>query len=287
MSLGRLDHFEVLSYLGGGGMSSVYLAHDDHLDCNVALKVLREDHATDPVHRERLLAEARALARLDHENIVGVLDCGEAAPEPAGFLWPGRSGPHPARVVYLAMRYVEGQDLSAAMRERRPTVERAIDWAIQLARGLEAAHGHGVVHRDLKPANVRVTPAGVLKIVDFGLASSRPHLLDSMSPTQSPTRDRCDPAHRMRLPPGSTPSAIPDSAFLPGRTRMGYRWACSLSGVLAARPIFLKQRAASAAGRRGRPPTSRAGSGVTNVGGARTGHGEGRIPQSPSPGRIA
>lgn len=189
MALGRLDHFEVLSYLGGGGMSHVYLAHDERLDCDVALKVLREDHASDPSHRVRLLAEARALAKLDHENIVGILGCGEATPVPAGFLWPDQSGPHPASVVYLAMRYIEGRDLSDAMRAHRLPIDRSIDWARQIARGLEAAHAHGVVHRDLKPANIRVTPADVLKIVDFGLASSRRRLVDSVAPTQSPSRD--------------------------------------------------------------------------------------------------
>jgi serine/threonine protein kinase/tetratricopeptide (TPR) repeat protein len=189
MSLGRLDHFEVLEFLGGGGIGYVYLAHDSHLDCDVALKVLREDHASDPAHCVRLLDEARALAKLDHPNIVGILDCGEAAPDPPGFLWPDTPGPHPAKVVYLAMRYVEGRDLSEAIAERRPSLQGAIDWAKQIARGLEAAHARGVVHRDLKPANIRVTPAGELKLVDFGLASSGRRGADSMEPTQSLTRE--------------------------------------------------------------------------------------------------
>jgi tetratricopeptide (TPR) repeat protein len=187
--LGRLDHFELLRLLGRGAMGDVYLAHDTHLDCDVALKVLHEDLASDAAHRERLLGEARTLAKIDHSNIVGIIACGETAPEPPGFLWPDQPGPHPARVVYLAMRYVEGTDLSEAIAARRPRLDRAIDWAKQIARGLEAAHARAVVHRDLKPGNIRVTPEGELKIVDFGLASSRRKVVESLAPTLSLTRE--------------------------------------------------------------------------------------------------
>ncbi len=189
MSLGRLDHFEVLRFLDGGGMGDVYLAHDEHLDCDVALKVLREEPAGVGSHRTRLLGEARSLAKLDHANIVGILDCGEAAPDPPGFLWPDQPGPHPEKVVYLAMRFVEGVDLSEALASRRLPLERAVDWAIQIAAGLEAAHARGVVHRDLKPGNIRVTPDGVLKIVDFGLAGSLRSRVDSLARTESLTRE--------------------------------------------------------------------------------------------------
>lgn len=184
-SLGRLDHYEVLRFVGRGGMSDVYLARDTHLDCDVALKVVREEHAADPAHRARLMGEAHALAKLDHPNIVGILGCGEAVPDPPGFLWRDHPGPHPERVVYLAMRFLEGTDLASEIASRPLPLATVLDWAKQLARGLEAAHAHGIVHRDLKPGNICVTPEKVLKIVDFGLASSRRDLTGSLDSTKS------------------------------------------------------------------------------------------------------
>lgn len=185
MSLGRLDHYEVLRFVGRGGMSDVYLAHDTHLDCDVALKVVREEHAADPAHRARLLGEARSLAKLDHPNIVGILGCGEATPDPPDFLWRDQGTPRPERVVYLAMRYLEGTDLATEIERRPLPIATVLDWAKQIARGLEAAHAHGIVHRDLKPGNICVTPEKILKIVDFGLSSSQRTTVDSLQRTDS------------------------------------------------------------------------------------------------------
>jgi len=185
MSLGRLDHYEVLRFVGGGGQSDVYLAHDTHLDCDVALKVVRGDHAGDPTYRSRLLAEARVLARLDHPNIVDIIGCGEAVPDPPGMLRRNGEGPEAASVVYLAMRYVDGTDLAAEIAARPLPIATVIEWAKQIARGLEAAHTHGVVHRDLKPGNVRITRDRELKLVDFGLAAARRDLVNSLDPTAS------------------------------------------------------------------------------------------------------
>ncbi len=189
MSLGRLDHYEVLRFVGGGGQSDVYLAHDTHLDCDVALKVVRGDHAGDPTYRSRLLAEARVLARLDHPNIVDIIGCGEAVPDPPGFLRRNGEGPEAGSVVYLAMRYVEGTDLAAEIAARPLPVATVIEWAKQIARGLDAAHTHGVVHRDLKPGNVRITTGRELKLVDFGLAAARRDLVNSLDPTASVTSE--------------------------------------------------------------------------------------------------
>ncbi len=184
MALGRLDHFEVLRLLGRGGMSDVYLARDTHLDCDVALKVLRTDRMQEAAQRAWLLREAHALAKLDHPNVVGVLDCGEAAPDPPRFLWPDRDGPFPERVLYVAMRYVEGHDLAEEIGAQPLPLRIVVPYAAQIARGLEAAHAQGITHRDLKPGNIRVTPEGVLKIVDFGLASTR-RAVRADDPTES------------------------------------------------------------------------------------------------------
>jgi len=189
MPLGRIDHFTVLRLLGHGGMGDVYLARDTRLDCDVALKVLREERAGDPAQRSRLLLEARALAQVDHPNVVGILGCGEARPEPPNFLWAGREGAHPTSVVYLAMRHIEGTDLRARIQQGPIPLRQAVDWAKQILSGLEAAHAHGVVHRDLKPGNVRITTSGELKLLDFGLASSQPRSTSSSGPTQSAGRD--------------------------------------------------------------------------------------------------
>ena len=188
MPLGRIDHFTVIRLIDGGGMGDVYLARDTRLDCDVALKVLRADRASDPGQRGRLLSEARALARVDHPNVVGILSCAEAKPEPPDFLWVGRDGPHPEWVVYLTMRYLEGTDLRARLEAGPVPLRSAVDWAIQILRGLEAAHAHDVVHRDLKPANIRILPSGELKLIDFGLASSHARAIDSRGRTRSDSR---------------------------------------------------------------------------------------------------
>jgi len=188
MPLGRIDHFTVIRLIDRGGMGRVYLARDTHLDCDVALKVLREDRAGDPGQRRRLLSEARALAQVDHPNVVGILSCAEAKPEPPDFLWADKDGPHPDSVVYLTMRYLEGTDLRTRLQEGPISLRNAVDWAKQILRGLEAAHAHGVVHRDLKPANIHVSPSGELKLIDFGLARSHPREIDSKGRTRSDSR---------------------------------------------------------------------------------------------------
>ncbi len=189
MPLGRIDQFSVIRLLGRGGVGDVYLARDLRLDCDVALKVLREDRAGEPTQRARLLAEARSLAKVDHPNVVGILGCGEARPDPPDFLWPGSDGLHPASVVYLAMRHVEGTDLRVRIHEDPIPLRQAIEWARQILSGLEAAHVHGVVHRDLKPGNIRITRTGELKLLDFGLASTHHSSSASSGSTQSADHD--------------------------------------------------------------------------------------------------
>jgi len=142
----RLD-----SELGRGGMGIVYRAHDMLLDRAVAVKVL-SPAALDTEGRARLLREARAAARLNHPNVVGVYDAGEAEGRP-----------------FIVMELVEGESLH----RRRPTaLPEILSVARQVCAALEHAHAHGIIHRDLKPENVLLAPDGTAKLMDFGLARS-------------------------------------------------------------------------------------------------------------------
>jgi len=170
MHRGRLGSYEVIEQIGEGGMGVVFRARDVRLDREVALKVLPEDLARDPQCRARLLRGARAEARLSHPNIATCFDVGEARPDPTDLFAPGSPGPHPESLLFIAMEFVPGEDLTAIVRGKPPSLRRVLDLAVQIAAGLEAAHGAGVVHRDLKPGNIRVTPDGRAKILDFGLA---------------------------------------------------------------------------------------------------------------------
>jgi hypothetical protein len=146
---GRFDRYEILSLLGEGGMGQVYGARDTRLDRVVAIKVLSERLAGDPVYRERFEREARSAAALNHPHICTIFDVG---PD------------------YLVMERLEGETLADVLTRRGPLpVNLAIDYGVQIADALAAAHARGIVHRDLKPANVMITPAGA-KVLDFGLA---------------------------------------------------------------------------------------------------------------------
>ena len=140
--------------LGQGGMASVYLAHDEELDRPVALKILADNLAGDATFRDRFEREARLAARLSHPNVVRVFDVGESEGRP-----------------FIVMEYVEGDTLADEL-ARHGALEpvRAVELALQICSGLEAAHASGLVHRDVKPRNLLLRPDGVLKIADFGIA---------------------------------------------------------------------------------------------------------------------
>ena len=141
--------------LGSGGMAEVYLAHDEVLDRDVALKVLRSQYVRDEEFAERFRREARSAARLSHPNIVQVYDRGET-----------EDG-----TCYIAMEYVSGGTLKKRIEEKGPFESRkAAAVAAQIADALGEAHEHGVIHRDIKPQNVLVTSSGDLKVTDFGIA---------------------------------------------------------------------------------------------------------------------
>jgi eukaryotic-like serine/threonine-protein kinase len=141
--------------LGSGGMAEVYLAHDEVLARDVALKVLRSQYVRDEEFAERFRREARSAASLSHPNIVRVYDRGET-----------EDG-----TCYIAMEYVSGGTLKKRIEEKGPFEPRkAAAVAAQIADALGEAHEHGVIHRDIKPQNVLVTSSGDLKVTDFGIA---------------------------------------------------------------------------------------------------------------------
>ncbi|WP_052518414.1 protein kinase domain-containing protein [Archangium violaceum] len=159
--------FEVLEWMGGGGMGQVFRARDETLRREVALKFLLPR----PGFEAEALAEARAVARLDHENIVRIFDVGTL-----------RSRPEGPDVPFLVMECLEGEPLAARLKRGRLEVGRALEVLEGICAGLEHAHERGIVHRDLKPGNVFLTRKDVVKLLDFGLshmavrASDVPHL---------------------------------------------------------------------------------------------------------------
>ncbi len=151
-----LGHYDILEPLGAGGMGEVYRARDTKLDRDVAIKVLPDDFASDPDRLARFEREAKLLASLNHANIATI----------HGF--EDFDG-----VRFIAMELVEGETLADQLAAAGPIdIDESLEVARQLAEALEAAHGNGVIHRDLKPANIKVTPAGNVKVLDFGLAKA-------------------------------------------------------------------------------------------------------------------
>jgi serine/threonine protein kinase/Tol biopolymer transport system component len=149
----RLGEYEIQSLLGAGGMGEVYRARDLRLRRDVAVKVLPSVVSADPERLRRFEQEATAAAALNHPNILAVHQLGTYAGTP-----------------YLVSELLEGETLREQMRHGRIVPRRVIDYGVQIAHGLAAAHEKGVVHRDLKPENLFVTKDGRVKILDFGLA---------------------------------------------------------------------------------------------------------------------
>jgi len=150
----RLGHFLIQRRIGVGGMGSVFLATDEQLRRNVALKVLSPALTTDPAAVLRFQNEARAAARLDHDNIARI------------FLYGEDAGLH-----YIAYEYIPGSNLRDVIRSKeRLAPAEAVNYAMQLAAALSHTAAMGVIHRDIKPSNVLITPQGRAKLVDLGLA---------------------------------------------------------------------------------------------------------------------
>ena len=149
----RLGPYEILAPLGVGGMGEVYRAHDARLGRDVAIKVLPERIARDPEALGRFDREARAIAALSHPNILSIFDFGT------------EDG-----VIYSVTELLEGETLRGQLDAGPLSQKQAVDYALQIAKGLAAAHDKGIVHRDLKPENLFVGRDGHVKILDFGLA---------------------------------------------------------------------------------------------------------------------
>jgi Tol biopolymer transport system component len=149
----RLGRYEIQSALGAGGMGEVYRARDPQLNRTVAIKIISESFAGDATRVARFQQEARAAAALDHPNILAVHDIGTENGSP-----------------YVVSELLEGETLRTKLLTGPLPVRKAVDYALQIARGLAAAHDQGIVHRDLKPENVFITRDGRVKILDFGLA---------------------------------------------------------------------------------------------------------------------
>src|SRR5271169_2998590 len=165
----KLGPYEIQSPIGAGGMGEVYRARDTRLNRDVAIKILPASFTADPDRLQRFAQESRAAAALNHPNILSIFDIGE-----------DRGAP------YVVSELLEGETLRDRLRNGPLASRKAIDYAQQIARGLDAAHEKGIVHRDLKPENLFITNDGRAKILDFGLAKiTRPEADSSGdAPTQ-------------------------------------------------------------------------------------------------------
>jgi serine/threonine protein kinase/tetratricopeptide (TPR) repeat protein len=171
--IGRtLGHYRIVEKIGEGGMGEVYRAHDERLDRDVAVKVLHEAVAQDVDRLARFEREAKAVAKLDHPNILAIHDFGSDE-----------------GVTFAVMELLEGESLREVIRGGGLTHSKAVEYARSIADGLAAAHDKGIVHRDLKPENVFLTQDGRIKILDFGLAKLKLPEQDLMTETPTATLD--------------------------------------------------------------------------------------------------
>ena len=222
----RIGSYEILSPLGAGGMGEVYRAHDSHLGRDVALKTLPEAFITDPERVARFEREARILATLNHPNIATL------------FGFEKQQG-----VLALVMELVDGETLNeyllrASVSGHGLPLAEAIGIARQVVHGLDAAHEKGIVHRDLKPANIKLTPDGVVKVLDFGLAKA----IVSDSGHQTGTHTLSPGETKPHSVMGTAAYMSPEQArglLLDRRTDI-WAFGCVMFEMLAGRPVFAR-----------------------------------------------
>ena len=213
-----IGRYLILDKLGEGGMGVVFKARHRLLDRVVALKILPPSFARQHQLVSRFRREMQAAARLNHPNVVSVLD----ADEDRG-------------VYYLAMEYIEGRDLDQLIRERGAlSVDQAVDCAVQAARGLEAAHAQGIVHRDIKPGNLMLDATGTVRVLDLGLA----RLVAPSSPSgESAATNLTRSGVFMGTVDYMAPEQAEDSRNVDHRADI-YSLGCSLYYLLTGRPPF-------------------------------------------------
>ncbi len=148
-----IEHYEILRKLGAGGSGVVYLANDTLLQRPVVLKIIRTGLLSAQQIRSTILREARLASAIEHPNVCAIYEVGESEGE-----------------GYIVMQYVPGQSLDRLIARGPASLQLVLSVGIQIADGLQAAHGLGIFHRDLKPQNVMLTDGGLVKILDFGLA---------------------------------------------------------------------------------------------------------------------
>jgi eukaryotic-like serine/threonine-protein kinase len=164
----RIGPYDVVSMLGAGGMGEVYKARDTRLDRTVAVKVLTPQLAADPQFRDRFEREARAISQLTHPRICTLYDVGEHN-----------------HTAFLVMEHVEGKTLADRLKKGPLPIDLALQYGIEIAAALDAAHCHGIIHRDLKLANM-LTKTGI-KLLDFGLAKTQATGAVNVLATATPT----------------------------------------------------------------------------------------------------
>jgi serine/threonine protein kinase/tetratricopeptide (TPR) repeat protein len=218
----RIGGFEVLAPLGAGGMGEVYRARDSKLGREVAIKVLPEDVAKHPERVARFEREARLLAAVNHPNIAAIYGLEE------------QSG-----ALFLVMELVPGQTIDEMLVRGPLAVGQALEIARQIASALDAAHEKGIVHRDLKPSNVKVTPGGLVKVLDFGLAKALASEDSDAHMSKSPTLP-ADNVTAQGIVMGTVAYMSPEQArgrLVDKRTDI-WAFGCVLFEMLTGRPAF-------------------------------------------------
>jgi serine/threonine-protein kinase len=236
----RIGPYEIVSAIGAGGMGEVFRARDTKLQRDVAIKVLPDRLAA---HQERLARferEAQMLAALNHARIAqiyGVLDLGDRSRLQAA-------------AVGIVMEYVDGEDLAQRLARGPMPVDDAVAIAVQITEAVEAAHERGIVHRDLKPANVKVTPGGLVKVLDFGLAKAVTSEPDPGAISDSPTLTSPADVTQAGTLMGTAQYLAPEQVRGKPADRRADIWAfgCVLYEMLVGHPAFTGESVADTLG---------------------------------------